>query len=63
MSGCREKQNPQFLIQEQFHNRNLDQEQEVAKVAPDEENLNKDRVSTPKVGNLDVDYLLRKWLP
>jgi len=41
----------------------LDQEQEVAKVAPDEENLNKDRVSTPKVGNLDVDYLLRKWLP
>lgn len=51
------------FIEEKFPDRNLDQEQEVVKVAPDEENPNEDRVSTPKVGNFDVDYLLRKWLP
>jgi hypothetical protein len=48
---------------EKFPDCNLDQDQEVAKVAPDEENPNEDRVSTPKVGDFDVDYLLRKWLP
>jgi phycobilisome rod-core linker protein len=51
------------FIMEKFPNYQSQQEQAATQVAPDEPNPREDRVSTPKVGDLDVDYLLRKWLP
>lgn len=51
------------FIQEKFPDRTLAPDREVNEVAPNEANPNENRVSTPKIGNFDVDYLLRKFLP
>jgi phycobilisome rod-core linker protein len=53
----------QFIMEKFPNYQQPEQEQTATQVAPDEANPNENRVSTPKVGDLDVDYLLRKWLP
>ncbi len=53
----------EFIMKKFPKRKHQEQEQMTAKVAPNEPNPNEDRVSTPKIGDLDVDYLLRKWLP